>query len=45
MAREFKRLNNGDLADSLRHAGILAAIMSSRAHDVIAKIIIIDRSI
>jgi hypothetical protein len=45
MARELIRLNSGDLADSLRHAGILAASISSNAHEVTAKISIIDRSI
>jgi hypothetical protein len=45
MNKEFNRLNNGLLAESLRHAGIFAAIINSRAVEVIAKMIIMESSI
>jgi hypothetical protein len=45
MNNEFNKLNNGDLADNLRQGGTLLAIINSRAHEVIARIIIIDKSI
>jgi hypothetical protein len=38
-------LNSGLFADSLRQAGTLAAIISSRAHEVIAKISIMVNNI
>jgi hypothetical protein len=41
---EFSRLKSGLFADNLRHAGIFAAIISSRTVDVIARIIIIVSS-
>jgi hypothetical protein len=45
MNREFNKLNNGLLAESLRHAGILDAIINSKRLEVTARISIIDRSI
>jgi hypothetical protein len=45
ITREFNKLNNGLLADSLRHAGILDAIINSKRVEVTARISIIDRSI
>jgi hypothetical protein len=40
--KEFNKLNSGLLAESLRQAGTLDAIINSRAVDVIASNITID---
>jgi hypothetical protein len=45
MNNEFNKLNNGLLAESLRQAGILEAIINSKRVEVTARMIIIDRSI
>jgi hypothetical protein len=45
MNKEFNKLNSGLLADSLRQAGTLAAIINSRTDEVTAKISIIVNSI
>jgi hypothetical protein len=45
ISKEFSRLNRGLLADKRRQAGTLAAIINSRAHEVIAKMIIMVNSI
>jgi hypothetical protein len=45
ITNELSKLNSGLFALSLRQAGILAAIMSSKAHEVTAKISIIDNNI
>jgi hypothetical protein len=42
---EFNKLNNGLLAESLRQAGTLEAIINSKRVEVTARISIIDRSI
>jgi len=42
---EFIRLNSGYLPDNCRQIGTLAAIMSSRAHEVTASTNIIEKSI
>jgi hypothetical protein len=45
MNNEFNKLNNGLLAESLRQAGTLEAIINSKRVEVTARISIIDRSI
>jgi hypothetical protein len=45
ITNELSKLNSGLFALSLRQAGILEAIMSSRAHEVTARISIIDNNI
>jgi hypothetical protein len=45
ITREFNKLNNGLLADSLRHAGTLDAIINSKRVEVTARINIIESSI
>jgi hypothetical protein len=42
---EFNKLNKGLLADSLRHAGTLDAIINSKRVEVTARINIIESSI